>query len=57
MVSTNVVVFPVPGGPNTIYGAGCAELCKILITACFCSGFCATPSQIQFKSLYHSIDK
>lgn len=44
MASTNVVVFPVPGGPNSMYGAGYAELFTMLITACFCSGFFSTLS-------------
>ena len=41
IASTNVVVFPVPGGPNIIYGAGYDELFKIFFTAVFCSSLFA----------------
>lgn len=53
MVSTNVVVLPVPGGPNKMYGAGYAEQFKILFTAIFCSLFFAILLLAQSKSLYH----
>lgn len=39
MASTIVSVLPVPGGPNTIYGAPRELQLRILETASFCSAF------------------
>lgn len=39
IASTIVTVLPVPGGPNTKYGAGFDTTVTMLHTAVFCSGF------------------
>lgn len=39
IASTIVMVFPVPGGPNTMYGANPDVQFNMLITARFCSSF------------------
>lgn len=47
IASINVLVFPVPGGPNNKYGYGYDVCFKILITADFCSSL--------ISSEFHSI--
>lgn len=50
MVSTTVDVFPVPGGPKRIKGAGNDDLLIIFVMACFCSVLCVIDLLIKESS-------